>query len=203
MRDNALAVSGLMNFEMGGRGVMPYQPPDIWEPVGYENSNTRFYMQDHGADLYRRSLYCFLKRTAPPPFMTNFDGPNREQFCSRRERSNTPLQALQLMNDVQHFEAARALAERVLTEAAADSEARITYLYRIVLSRHPNADELQIVDSALQTQLRLFNDDQESAVQAIHVGESEPKNSTNAPETAAWTMISNLILNLDETVMRN
>ncbi len=203
MRDNALAVSGLMNYEMGGRGVMPYQPPDIWEPVGYENSNTRFYMQDHGADLYRRSLYCFLKRTAPPPFMTNFDGPNREQFCSRRERSNTPLQALQLMNDIQHFEAARALAERVLSEAAPEAEARIKYLYRIVLSRLPNTDELRIVNSALQTQIALFKDDEDAAEKAIRVGESTPKNLTPAPETAAWTMIANLILNLDETVTRN
>ena len=203
LRDNALAVSGLLNSTMGGRGVMPYQPPGIWEPVGYENSNTRFYMQDHGTDLYRRSLYCFLKRTAPPPFMTNFDGPNREQFCSRRERSNTPLQALQLMNDVQHFEAARALAERVLAEAGADTRSRLEFMYRIVLSRKPNDKEIRIMTEALTTQLKLFAADNDAAIKAIHVGESEPKKVAAGRATAAWTMIANLILNLDETVTRN
>jgi len=203
LRDNALAVSGLLNSTMGGRGVMPYQPPDIWEPVGYENSNTRFYIQDHGADLYRRSVYCFLKRTAPPPFMTNFDGPNREQFCARRERSNTPLQALQLMNDVQHFEAARALAERVLAEGGTDTASRLEFLYRTVLSRKPDAEEIRIVTAALTKQLKLFAAEGDAATKAIHVGESEPKKVAADLATAAWTMIANLVLNLDETVVRN
>ena len=203
LRDNVLAVSGLLNSTMGGRGVMPYQPPDIWEPVGYENSNTRFYMQDHGADLYRRSVYCFLKRTAPPPFMTNFDGPNREQFCSRRERSNTPLQALQLMNDVQHFEAARALAERILSEGGDNTNSRMEFLYRTVLSRQPNADEVRIVTAALQTQLKLFAEENDAAAKVVQVGESKSKNVAADLATAAWTMIANLVLNLDETVVRN
>ncbi|HMC10795.1 MAG TPA: DUF1553 domain-containing protein, partial [Pirellulaceae bacterium] len=203
VRDNALYVSGLMNLQMGGRGVKTYQPPNIWEPVGYSDSNTRFYLQDHGPALYRRSLYVFLKRTAPPPFMSNFDGPNREQVCTVRERSNTPLQALQLMNDTQHFEASRALAERILAEGGADDESRITWLYRTILSRPPTREELTFVNKALQTQRELYQADPAAASKAIHVGESLPKNIAPVEETAAWTMIANLLLNLDETVCRN
>jgi hypothetical protein len=203
VRDNVLYVSGLMNPHMGGRGVKPYQPPNIWEPVGYSDSNTRFYLQDHGEDLYRRSLYVFLKRTAPPPFMSNFDGPNREQVCTVRERSNTPLQALQLMNDVQHFEAARALAERVLAEVSGSDEERIAHVYRTVLSRRPDAEELKLVTAALQKQRELYQADPAAASQSIQVGESKPKGIAPAEETAAWTMIANLVLNLDETICRN
>ncbi len=203
LRDNVLFVSGLMDLTMSGRGVLPYQPADIWEPVGYENSNTRYYMQDHGASLYRRSVYCFLKRTAPPPFMSNFDGPNREQFCTRRERSNTPLQALQLMNDVQHFEAARALAERTIADGGTSIEDRIDFLYRTVLARHANAEEVQVISMAYQKQLELYSANPDDAAKAITVGESKPRHVATDPETAAWAMIANLVLNLDETVVRN
>ncbi len=203
IRDNVLFVSGLINLEMGGHGVKTYQPPNIWEPVGYADSNTRYYLQDHGLALYRRSLYAFLKRTAPPPFMSNFDGPNREQFCTRRERSNTPLQALQLMNDVQHFEAARALAERAIREGGSTPADRVAFLYRTVLSRRPEAEEAQLVGQAYETQLKLFQADPDAAAKAIRVGESAPKNVAPDVETAAWTLVANLILNLDETVTRN
>jgi hypothetical protein len=171
--------------------------------VGYSDSNTRFYLQDHGPALYRRSLYVFLKRTAPPPFMSNFDGPNREQVCTVRERSNTPLQALQLMNDTQHFEAARALAERIFAEGGTSDESRIAWLYRAVLSRRPAADELELVTKALEKQRANYRADVSAANKAISVGESLPKNVAPAEETAAWTMIANLVLNLDETVCRN
>ncbi len=203
IRDNALFVGGLLDLTPGGRGVLPYQPPNIWEPVGYQNSNTRYYLQGQGADLYRRSLYCFLKRTAPPPFMSNFDGPNREQVCARRERSNTPLQALQLMNDVQHFEAARGLAERVLAESGPDLDERINYLFRVVLSRRPTDVELGLVREAYAAQHALFAADSEAARRAVEVGESAPRHVAPAVETAAWTMLANMVLNLDETVTRN
>lgn len=203
LRDNALFVSGLINLEMGGRGVNPYQPPNIWEPVGYGDSNTRYYLQDHGTALYRRSLYVFIKRTAPAPFLTNFDAPNREQLCAVRDRTNTPLQALQLMNDVQHFEAARALAERVLAESSQTTEERIIYLYRTVLSRKPDDDELRLVAAALAKQRGLFEQDPSAARKVVRVGESRPRKIASDVETAAWTMIANLVLNLDETVTRN
>ncbi|MHB8970134.1 MAG: PSD1 and planctomycete cytochrome C domain-containing protein [Pirellulaceae bacterium] len=203
VRDNVLFVSGLLNLEMGGPGVRPYQPPNIWEPVGYSDSNTRFYLQDHGPALYRRSLYAFLKRTAPPPFMSNFDGPNREQVCTGRERSNTPLQALQLMNDVQHLEAARALAERTVLEGGSAPEDRIAFLYRTVLARRPTVDETRIVLAGFAQQLALYQATPEDAQKLVQTGESPLRNVAPAEETAAWTMVANLILNTDETLNRN
>ena len=203
VRDNALFTSGLIDLTMGGRGVKSYQPANIWEPVGYSDSNTRFYMQDHGSSLYRRSVYAFLKRTAPPPFMSNFDGPNREQVCTVRERSNTPLQALQLMNDVQHFEAARALAERVLADGGKTTDERLSYLYRTVLSRVPTGDETSLLSASLEKQASLFTADPDAAKKVVNVGESKPKNVATDIETAAWTMLANLVLNTDETLNRN
>ncbi|MBM3980365.1 MAG: DUF1553 domain-containing protein [Planctomycetes bacterium] len=203
LRDNALAVSGLLNPHMGGRGVNVYQPPNIWEPIGYGDSNTRYYLQDHGEALYRRSLYVFIKRTAPAPFLTNFDGPNREQLCAVRERTNTPLQALQLMNDVQYFEAARVLAERVLADGGKTTDDRITFLYRTALGRKPDADELRIVAAALAKQQKLFVADPEGAKKVARAGEAKTKGVAPDAEVAAWTMIANLVLNLDEAVTRN
>ncbi len=203
LRDNALFVSGLMSNQMGGRGVNPYQPPNIWEPVGYADSNTRYYLQDHGEALYRRSLYVFIKRTAPAPFLTNFDATNREQLCAGRDRTNTPLQALQLMNDVQHFEAARALAELALAEGGKTTEDRVAFLYRTVLSRKPDADELKLVTEALATQREMFAAKPELAKKVVLAGESKPKGIASDADTAAWTMIANLVLNLDEAVTRN
>jgi mono/diheme cytochrome c family protein len=203
VRDNALFVSGLINLEIGGKGVKPYQPPRIWEPVAFTGSNTQNYSQDKGAALYRRSLYTFLKRTAPPPFFANFDAPNRESSCARRERSNTPLQALQLMNDVQHFEAARGLAQRMLAEGGPTPEDRIRFAYRTVLSRTPETQEADIVRQALQKYLDRYRADAAAAAKVIRVGESVPPANVPEPELAAYTLIANLILNLDETVMRN
>jgi hypothetical protein len=203
IRDNALFVSGLVNLEMGGRGVKPYQPPNIWEPVGFVGSNTRDYKQDHGPALYRRSVYTFLKRTAPPPFMSNFDAPSREEFCTRRERSDTPLQALQLMNDVQQFEAARAFAERMIAEGGATAGERLAFAYRAVLGRRPAAEETAVLSEALEKFLDKYRRDPEAAKKAVRHGESTPKPGIAESELAAYTLIGNLILNLDETLNRN
>lgn len=203
LRDSALYVGGLLDEQMGGKGVRPYQPPNIWEPVGFVGSNTRDYKADTGAALYRRSLYTFLKRTAPPPFMVTFDGPNREQLCSRRERSNTPLQALQLMNDVQHHEAARWLATRMIREGGPDEAARLRHGCEVVLARPPSAGELGVLQATLGKHRARYAADEAAARASVAYGDSKPDGRIPAPELAAYTLVANLLLNLDEAVNRN
>jgi len=203
LRDNALFVSGLMQLEMGGKGVRPYQPDNIWEPVGFAGSNTQNYKRDTGSALYRRSIYTFYKRTAPPPFMINFDAPNREQTCSMREKSNTPLQALQLMNDVQHVEAARALAERMLLQGGITLSQKIDFAYQVVLARSPKLSELHIVERQWSLHHARYQQDLEAAKKLIASGESKPNEKFDPSELATATMVANMILNLDETVTRN
>ena len=135
--------------------------------------------------------------------MTTFDAPNREQFCTRRERSNTPLQALQLMNDVQHFEAARNFAERILREGGATPAERITWAWRVVTSRKPNASELAIVQETLQQHLSKYGGNPEAAKEAMSYGESKRDEKLDVAELAAYTLVANLVLNLDETVTKN
>ncbi|MCH2182081.1 MAG: PSD1 and planctomycete cytochrome C domain-containing protein [Mariniblastus sp.] len=202
LRDQTLFVSGLMVDDMGGKGVNPYQPPNIWEPLGFGNSNTRYYKQGNGKALYRRTLYTFLKRTAPHPMLENFDAPPREQSCIRRDRTNTPLQALQLLNDVQHFEAARAFAQRIM-QAAESSEDRIDFAYRTLLARHPAQEETEILIDFLDRQRQKYESAPEAASQAIHFGDSKPPADIPPVELAAWTLLANLMLNLDEVIVRN
>ena len=202
VRDSALFVSGLLSPKIGGKGVRPYQPENIWEPVGFGGSNTRNYVQDKGESLYRRSLYTFWKRTAPPPAMTNFDAPNRESYCLRRERSNTPLQALNLMNDVQYFEAARNFAQQLLLQKGSSTDTRLTTAFRSSTGRYPTAQEAEIIRRALDQHLTAYKARPEEAQQAITYGESKPDPSLNVSELAAWTMVTNLLLNLDEMVTK-
>ncbi|HBN77531.1 MAG TPA: hypothetical protein DD473_17325, partial [Planctomycetaceae bacterium] len=203
MRDQALFLSGLLVQKMGGEGVNPYQPPNIWEPVAFGGSNTRNYQQSTGENLYRRSLYTFLKRTAPPPFMSTFDGPSREQSCSRRERTNTPLQALQLMNDIQYFEAARGFAERMLSEGGETPEKRIAWAFEVATSRQPTAEEIQVIESVLHGYEARYQADAKAAQEAITVGESQPSEKYAPAELAAYTLVANLIMNLDEVINKN
>ncbi|MEO6246167.1 MAG: DUF1553 domain-containing protein, partial [Opitutaceae bacterium] len=202
LRDQALAIGGLLRPELGGPPVRPYQPTNIWEPVAFGGSNTKVYVQDHGAALYRRSIYSFWKRTAPAPSMSTFDAPSRESFCVGRGRSNTPLQALALMNDVQQFEAARAFAERLLLRTSTDED-RLTQAFRSVVARAPAPAERTLLAEALAAHRAHFAKDAESASRVLVNGESKPNAALPVGEFAAWTMVANLLLNLDETVNRN
>lgn len=202
LRDQALFVSGLMDLKMGGRGAMPYQPPNIWEPLAFGGSNTRYYKQGKAGDLYRRSVYTFYKRTAPHPMFANFDAPAREQFCLKRERTNTPLQALQLMNDVQHFEAARGLAQRTMKERKSQGE-RIDFVFRSVLARLPGVEEKEIVKELFEKQLARYQAEPEEAKKAINFGESKPPANLKPVELASWALVANLVLNMDEAIVRN
>ena len=203
VRDNALFLSGLLNLKMGGHAVRPYQPAGIWEAVGYTASNTAKYSQDHGEALYRRSLYLFWKRTAPPPTMTTFDAPSREQCRARRERTNTPLQALITMNDIQFFEAARQLGYRMLHEAGPKDEDRLRYGFRLVTARTPTPTESSVLTESLAAQRSRYTADAEAATKTISVGESPAPASVAPAELAAYTMVANLLLNLDEVVTKN
>jgi hypothetical protein len=203
LRDNALSVSGLLNPKLGGRGVRPYQPGGIWEAVGYTSSNTAKYSQDHGDALYRRSLYLFWKRTAPPPSMTTLDAPSREQCRTRRERTDTPLQALLMMNDVTYFEAARHLGYRMLREGGGSDADRLRYGFRLVTARTPADNECAVLTQNLDAQRSVFRANEEAAKKAISAGESPVPSDVPLAELAAYTMVANLLLNLDEVVTKN
>jgi hypothetical protein len=203
LRDEALYIGGLLNLEIGGRGVRPYQPSGIWEAVGYTTSNTAKYTQDHGDALYRRSLYLFWKRTAPPPTMITFDAPSREKCRARRERTNTPLQALITLNDPQYFEAARHLGYRMLHEGGAEDAARLRYGFRLATGRPPCDSECTVLEESLAAQRAHYAKNDEAAKKTISVGESPVPEDVPPPELAAYTMVANLILNLDEVLTRN
>ncbi len=201
VRDNALAVSGLLYAHIGGPSVKPPQPDGLWKAVGFTGSNTDTFVQDTGRDkVYRRSFYTFWKRTAPPPQMNILDAPSREACTIRRERTNTPMQALMLMNDPQFFEAARAFAERTIKEGGETPQARIAYLFEMATARLPKPIEEALLLETFQAHSQEFEADPEAAKQLIEVGESEPDETLDAIEVAAWTMIANLILNLDEVL---
>ncbi|MDZ4782498.1 MAG: PSD1 and planctomycete cytochrome C domain-containing protein [Planctomycetia bacterium] len=201
IRDHALFTSGLLLEQIGGvRSVKPYQPPGLWEAVGFTSSNTAVFKQDHGGALYRRSMYTFWKRTSPPPAMLIFDAPTREACTVRRARTNTPLQALTLMNDIQFVEAARNLATRILLQGGGTTEERIAFAFRISTSRQPTDEEIAVLRDVYQQQLAEYQAAPEAAMKLISLGESPRPEHADASELAAWTMVANLILNLDESV---
>ncbi len=202
IRDTALFVSGLLVDKIGGPSVKPYQPEGLWEAVGYTTSNTARFVQDHGEKLYRRSLYTFWKRTSPPPGLVLFDAPNREACVMRRARTNTPLQALNLMNDVQYVEAARKMAERLLRKGHSDPGDTAKYGFKLVTCREPKPSELAVLLDLYRWQRDYFEKNPPAAEQLLQVGESPRDEQLPAQELAAWTMVCNALLNLDETITK-
>jgi hypothetical protein len=198
LRDTALAASGLLVEKLGGPSVKPYQPPGIWDG-SHDASNTRKYVQDHGDALYRRSLYTFWKRMATMPDMDTFDSPMRDAACTRRQRTDTPLQALVTMNEPLRLEASRKLAERVIRESSTE-ESRLDYLGRVLLARDWSSREKTVLESALTKFQSTYSKDPAAAIQLLNVGESKVDGSIPAPELASWMLVSSAALNLDAVV---
>ena len=197
IRDGALAASGLLNPALGGPSVKPYQPAGLWESSGTGGR----YSQDKGDSLYRRSLYTYIKRTAPPPSMLTFDATSREVCTAKRETTTTPLQALVLLNDPQFVEASRVLGERLLKSFPSDPPARVNEAFRRLTGRAPDGTELRILLQLLKEQKELFAKDSDSAAKLLTTGDSKPDPLLASADSAAMTTLVNAIMNFDEFVM--
>jgi hypothetical protein len=206
IRDQALFVSGLLDRRVGGPSVSPYQPAGLWEELmsraDGKNWTAQEYTQSHGPDLYRRTMYTFWKRTCPPPSLMTFDAPDRETCTVRRARTNTPLQALVLLNDPTYVEASRKLAERILQEGGASLDQRITFAFRTVLGRLPKPRELAVLQDIHAKQLQRFTADEAAAIKLLSVGESKRNEQLPPTELATWATLASVLLNLDETVTK-
>ncbi len=202
IRDSALAASGLLIDQFGGPSARPYQPPGLWEAVSYNAEQS--YIQSQGADLYRRSLYTFWKRQAPPPSMLSFDGPTRETCTVKRARTNTPLQALVLQNDPTYVEAARVLATRLALDYPPDPRERVRVAFRRILSRSPDAQETAALVKLYESQLAEYRTDSNAAGALLRVGDSSAPDQllSDASELAAWTTVVSAIFNLDEAITK-
>jgi hypothetical protein len=206
IRDQALAASGLLDDRIGGASVSPYQPPGIWEELASRadgaNWTAQVYKQSTGKDLYRRTMYTFWKRTAPPPSLMTFDTPDRETCAVRRARTNTPLQALVLLNDPTYVEASRKLAERMTREGGKTPAERITLAFRLATARRPSDRELGVLTRIYDAQVAAYRRDPAAATKLLTVGESKRDESLDAAELAALATVAGVILNLDETVTK-
>ena len=202
VRDIALQSGGLLVGTVGGPSVKPYQPPNVWEQVSYPTSDTVHYVQEHGQALYRRAMYTYWKRMASPPNMDAFDAPVRDVVCTRRQRTDTPLQALVTMNDEQWVEAARALAQRVIREGGNAPEKRIDLMSEILLSRDAPPKMAAVLEASLKQMQQHYAADPNAAHSLVNVGESKHDPSIPEPELAAWTMVASEMLNLDQTITK-
>ncbi|MFO1488617.1 MAG: DUF1553 domain-containing protein [Verrucomicrobiota bacterium] len=200
VRDTALSASGLLVGKIGGPSVKPYQPDGVWEAVAMPSSDTRFYKRDRGDSLYRRSVYTFWKRAAPPASLDILNAPSRETCTVRRERTSTPLQALVTLNDPQFVEAARHLAERALKEGGAADAARIDFMAERLIARPLRPAEKKIVTSGLKDLLAHYQASPKDAEALVSVGESEADATLDKPRLAAYTLVANQLMNLDEVL---
>jgi len=204
IRDQALFVAGVLEHTLGGPAVKPYQPPGMWKELSFGTGKTSvdFYVQDHGADLYRRGLYTFWKRSVAPPRMSVFDGGGREACRVRSDVTNTPMQALTLQNDVTFVEASRHFAERILREGGESVADRLVFAWRVALSRRPDEAELGVLQRAYARYLAFYRSEPEAAEELLDNGESLRDETLDRAEHAAFTMIAKTLLNLDETMTR-
>ncbi len=206
IRDTAISLSGLLNPRIGGASVSPYQPAGIWEELSSRKDSVKWtaqrYTPSHGPDLYRRSMYTFWKRTCPPPQMQTFDAPDRETCIVSRERTNTPLQALVLLNDPTYVEASRLLAERMMMQGGATPAERIRFAFRLATARLPDDRETALLAALFEKQKARYNADPAAAKALLAVGEARRKAGLDSAELAAWTNVVSTILNLDETVTK-
>ncbi|HVW85363.1 MAG TPA: DUF1553 domain-containing protein, partial [Bryobacteraceae bacterium] len=199
VRDYALSASGLLSPQVGGPSVKPYQPDGVWEAVAMDGSNTRYYKRDSGDGLYRRSMYTFWKRSAPPASMEIFNAPTRETCTVRRERTNTPLQALVTMDDVQFVEAARVLAGRAM-QTLPEFDARLDFITTRLLARNLTVKERAIARRSFERFESWYDSHPNDAVKFLNQGERKPDPALSAPVYAAMTMLTSQLLNTDEVL---
>ena len=201
VRDQALAVSGLMVEKLGGPSVRPYMPDGVWDETS-RYGNLRGYKHDQGEGLYRRTLYTIWKRTAAPPTLLLFDAPSRETCVVKRSRTNTPLQALVLLNEVTYVEAARKLAERMLSEGGTTPDDRLAYGFRLATARRPTAAELRVLVAGFNADIARFRETKDAATKLVATGDFKADAKFNVEELAAYALTANVLLNLDEVVTR-
>jgi hypothetical protein len=200
VRDYALSVSGLLSPTIGGPSVRPYQPEGVWEMVAMPESDTRNYKRDSGEKLYRRSLYTFWKRAAPPASMEVLNAPSREVCTVRRERTNTPLQALATLNDPQMVEAARKLAEATLRDGGNSDSERMDFIARRVLARPLRDQERPVIEKVFEDLREYYQESAEDAKTLISVGETQADEKLEPALLATYTMVANTLMNLDEVL---
>jgi hypothetical protein len=196
IRDNALAVSGLLNRKIGGESVKPYQPAGLWDVTDSK------YEQSHGADLYRRGMYVYWKRAVHYPSFATFDAPSREVCTAQRPRTSTPLQSFVLMNDPVYLECARAFAARMILEGGQTPEDRLIYGFRTALSRRPGVQEIAILSRTLREMEGVYGGNEADAAELLKAGESELPKAISKTELAPYTGVANVLLNLNESITK-